>query len=190
MFPDVFGYDRAGTAGWAPVAEAVGPEPQEADFADAASFHRASDAWRRAISKTPEFREFVATRIEKGQRASSLVGNQYTGSIFLSLMSTLEADLQEGQDLTGAHVGFAAYGSGAKAKVFAGVVQPGWAEVVGAFELFARLQTRQALTAVQYEDLHRGVPGDSLAPPEAEFALVDVASEGELVGVRRYAWVA
>ena len=54
----------------------LGPEPRRADFADEAAFHRASDQYRRALSKTPEFKDFVATRIEKGQRASSLVGNQ------------------------------------------------------------------------------------------------------------------
>ena len=46
------------------------------------------DSYRRAVSKTEAFKQFVEDRIEKGQRASSLIGNQYTGSIFLALMST------------------------------------------------------------------------------------------------------
>ena len=190
MFPDVFGFERRGLPMWESVEAAIGAEPQPEDFTDDADFHRASDAHRRAISKTPEYRAFVTERIEKGQRASSLVGNQYTGSIFLSLMSTLESDLLEGADLAGRHIGLAAYGSGAKAKVFAGVVQEGWAEVVSRFELFERLRARQALTADQYLALHRGVEGDSLAAPQEEFALVDVAETDGLVGVRRYSWVA
>ena len=105
-------------------------------------------------------------------------------------MSTLESDLLEGADLAGRHIGLAAYGSGAKAKVFAGVVQEGWVEVVSRFELFERLRARQALTADQYLALHRGVEGDSLAAPQEEFALLDVAETDGLVGVRRYSWVA
>jgi hydroxymethylglutaryl-CoA synthase len=190
MFPDVFRYDRRGLDVWDAIVDQIGPEPRPANFADGPSFERASDQYRRAISKTPQFREFVATRIEKGQRASSLVGNQYTGSIFLSLMSTLEADLADGTDLTGQHIGLAAYGSGAKAKVFTGVVQPGWAAVARQFRLFDRLRARTALTTAQYEALHRGEVYESVAQPAAEFALVDVASEGALEGTRRYAWVA
>ena len=34
--------------------------------------------------KTDEFKQFVDRRIEKTQRASSLIGNHYTGSIFFS----------------------------------------------------------------------------------------------------------
>ena len=190
MFPDVYRFDRRGLPVWDEIVAQIGPEPRAEDFADEAAFHRASDQYRRALSKTPQFRAFVAERIEKGQRASSLVGNQYTGSIFLALMSTLEADLEDGVDLVGQHIGMAAYGSGAKAKVFTGVVQPGWIGVARRFGLFSRLQARIPLTTAQYEDLHRGVAADSVAAPAAEFTLVDVADEGELVGVRRYAWVA
>ncbi len=190
MFPDVFRYDRRGLTVWQDIVAEIGPEPVEADFDSETDFHRASDQYRRAISKTPQFKEFVATRIEKGQRASSLVGNQYTGSIFVSLMSTFEADLEEGSALSGQHIGLAAYGSGAKAKVFSGIVQEGWAEVTRRFELFARLRARKALTTEQYEDLHRGVMPRSISQPAAEFALVGVEREGELEGTRHYAWVA
>jgi hydroxymethylglutaryl-CoA synthase len=190
MFPDVFRHDRRGTAGWDAIVEQIGSEPVDADFDDEAAFHRASDAYRRAISKTPQFRQFVAERIEKGQRASSLIGNQYTGSIFLALMSTLESDLQDGTELAGASLGLCGYGSGAKAKVFTAVVQPGWKAVVGRFELFERLTGRRALTVQEYEALHRGEQAGSVVTPRHEFALVDVEETGELAGRRAYAWVA
>lgn len=189
MFPDVFRFDRRGHPAWDAVIDEIGPEPEAADFEDEAEFHGASDRYRRAISKTEAFRAFAADRIERGQRASSLIGNQYTGSIFLALMSTLQSDLDEGSELTGQQVGLAGYGSGAKAKVFAGVVQPQWKEIAARFQLFERLALRRALSAREYEDLHRGVRVESVRRPEGEFALVDVSSHGELAGRRSYAWV-
>ncbi len=190
MLPDVFRYDRRDQPVWAEVVAAIGPEPTAAEHPDPTELARASDRYRRAISKTPAFQAFVAERIEKGQRASSLVGNQYTGSIFLALMSTLEADLADGTALAGAHIGLAAYGSGAKAKVFTARVAPGWAAVAGRFGLFDRLASRTALSADQYEALHRGRAGASVLPPAGEFTLIDVDRSGPLEGVRRYAWAA
>ena len=48
---------------------------------------------------------FIQTKLKKGQRASSLIGNQYTGSIFLALMSTLESDLEDNADIEGTYFG-------------------------------------------------------------------------------------
>lgn len=189
MFPDVFKHDRRGTLLWDAIVAEIGDEPRAEDHPDAAAFEQAKDAYRRKISKTPAFRAFVSERIERGQRASSLVGNQYTGSIFLALMSTLESDLIDGNDMAGARIGLCGYGSGAKAKVFEGVVQPGWAEVVGRFELFARLSQRTAISAEVYEALHRGAQDDSVLPPAGEFALVSVGGDDLLEGTRHYDWI-
>ena len=128
----------------------------------------------------------MARRIERGQRASSLVGNQYTGSIFLALLSTLEADLAEGNDLTGHRIGFCGYGSGAKAKVFEGTVQQGWQRAVARIKLFERLSARVRLDAVSYEQLHHGRLRESVAAPAGEFALDRIEEDGQRV----YAWVA
>ena len=190
MFPDVFRHDRRGLPEWEAIVAEIGPEPRLEDFETEAEFHRADDAYRRSLSKTPAFQAFVAERIEKGQRASSRIGNQYTGSIFLALMSTLESDLLEGNDLDGTTVGLCGYGSGAKAKVFTGIVQPEWRGIVGRFQLFARLDHRQALSGDEYEALHRGTCDASIVRPSREFALVEVERDGELAGRRQYRWVA
>ena len=100
------------------------------------------DAYRRKISKTTQYTQFHAERIEKGQRASSLIGNQYTGSIFLALMSTFESDLEDNSNLDNTLFGMCGYGSGAKAKVFEGKVNPRWREVVATWRLFERLAGR------------------------------------------------
>ncbi|MFT4975350.1 MAG: hydroxymethylglutaryl-CoA synthase [Myxococcota bacterium] len=187
MFPDVFKHDRQGTPQWQAIVDEIGPPPS----ADDPERERAEEVYRRKISKTAAFREFVAERIERGQRASSLIGNQYTGSIFLALVSTLESDYIDENDMTGERIGLCGYGSGAKAKVFEGIVQPRWREVAARFGLLDRLTERTAIQWSSYEALHRGTQADSLLPPREEFALMSISSggEGQLVGERRYAWI-
>ena len=136
-------------------------------------FERANDSYRRHISKTEEFKRFVDERIERTTRASSLIGNQYTGSIFLALMSTMECG----------------YGSGAKAKVFEGIVQPQGREIASRFHLFERLSGRHPINKTVYEALHRGSRKRSVVKPSDEFALVGIGGEGNLEGQREYRWV-
>ena len=160
MFPDVFRHDRRHLSMWEGIVQEIGPEPLPSEFHDTPDgieeFERANDSYRRLISKTPEFKTFVEQRIEKTQRASSLIGNQYTGSIFLALMSAMESDYIENVEMEGSHIGLCGYGSGAKAKVFEGVVQPGWREIASRFHLFERLSTRHAINKTVYEALHMG----------------------------------
>jgi len=193
MFPDIFRHDREGTEMWGPIAEQLGPMPAEHDdSADAQLieiWEKAMDGYRRAISKTPEYLDFHASRIEKGQRASSLIGNQYTGSIFLALMSTFESDLEENSNLDNTLFGLCGYGSGAKAKVFEGKVSPRWREVVSRWHLFERLAGRVAIDHVTYENLHKGLQDDSVVTPQGEFALVEIGDEGVDEGARRYKWI-
>ena len=105
MFPDVFRHDRRELPMWENIVSEIGPEPFPEDFDDTPEgyeeFEKANDSYRRLISKTEEFKQFVEQRIEKTQRASSLIGNQYTGSIFLALMSTKESDYLDGTDMKG-----------------------------------------------------------------------------------------
>jgi len=193
MLPDVFKHDRRDLPMWQEIEAEVGPEPMAENFADAPevgdALTKAQDQYRRLIANTQQFRGFVENKLEKSQRASSLVGNQYTGSIFLGLMSMLESDYLERADLTGQKVGFCSYGSGAKAKVFEGEVQPGWQEVASRFQLFKRLAARRAIDALVYESLHRGTTEQSVVPPAREFVLVSIGGQGNLAGQRRYAWV-
>ena len=134
MFPAVFAYERRGSASWTDVEAEIGLPPSIEDFDDTpegqAEHGKAMDGYRRSISKTQAYREFHAERIEKGQRASSLIGNQYTGSIFLAMMSTFESDYESDSPLDDQQFGLCGYGSGAKAKVFEGIVSDRWREVV------------------------------------------------------------
>lgn len=192
MFPDVFRHDREHTAMWEDVVAEIGPMPERPasdDEETLAAWEKEKDAYRRKISKTTQYTQFHAERIEKGQRASSLIGNQYTGSIFLALMSTFESDLEDNTNLDNALFGMCGYGSGAKAKVFEGKVNPRWREVVATWRLFERLAGRMAIDHVTYENLHKGTQDNSVIEPKGEFALVDIGEEGVEEGARRYRWI-
>ncbi len=107
----------------------------------------------RAIAKTPVYKSFVQNKIEPGERASSLVGNLYTGSIFLSLISCLASLAPE--ELANQKIGFFAYGSGSKSKVFEGELVPGYSKFIQRIKLFDRLEDRIRINIDQYEYLHK-----------------------------------
>lgn len=193
MFPDVFMMDRKNTQIGDAIMKQIGEDPS-ADETKMASLsaseqEKVKNGYRRLISKTEEYRKFTADKIEKTQKASGLVGNQYTASIFLALMSTLEIDLNEGSDLNGKKIGFCAYGSGAKSKVFQGVVQKDWSAIAKRFNLFARLENRTAIDAGTYEALHRGYQLASVVKPSGEFILKSVGGSDVLEGHRKYTWI-
>ena len=114
--------------------------------------------------------------------ASSLIGNQYTGSIFLALMSAMESDYLDDTDMESMKIGLCGYGSGAKAKVFEGIVQEGWREIASRFHLFERLSTRHAINKTVYEALHReeGVPMELTGEVEEAMEGVKTAIYHEL----------
>lgn len=145
-------------------------------------------AWVKAVTKTAAYRQFVQEKIEKGERASSLVGNLYTGSIFLSLMSLLEADAAAGGLKPGDRIGCFAYGSGSKSKVFEVALAGEWAEVAGRFGLMDRLGRRKAIDYATYEQLHRGLTTASVAPQPGVFYLESVhEARDQQEGARTYA---
>jgi hydroxymethylglutaryl-CoA synthase len=140
----------------------------------------------KAASQTPEYQLFVKNKLEKAQRASSLIGNLYTGSVFMALMSTLEADAQENSRLAGKKIGFVAYGSGSKSKIFEGIVQPGWKAVASQFFLSEQLDNRKALDYETYENLHHHRRHHSVLPQEGRFALHSIGVDGVVLGARYY----
>ena len=104
-------------------------------------------------------------------------------------MSTFESDLEDNSNLDNVLFGMCGYGSGAKAKVFEGKVNPRWREVVATWRLFERLAGRMAIDHVTYENLHKGTQDNSVIEPRGEFALVDIGEEGVEEGARRYRWI-
>lgn len=188
MFSDIFVdtlRKRGEWKNWTAANGLADPEPE--DFATVADYQKALAEVLRAVTKTRAYQDFVQEKIEAGERASSLMGNLYAGSVLLSLMSTLETGLLEDQDMDGQRIGFFSYGSGSKSKVFVGTVQPAWQDSVRSFQLFQRLEQRQAVDYDTYEQLHRGSLPGSVLPPEDTFYLKHIETEkGVREGARTY----
>jgi hydroxymethylglutaryl-CoA synthase len=69
----------------------------------------------------------LQSQIADGQVYNRRVGNGYTASLYLGLLSLLE---NSATDLTGRRIGFFSYGSGCMGSFFGGVVQPGYREAL------------------------------------------------------------
>jgi hydroxymethylglutaryl-CoA synthase len=190
MFAELFFLEAKAGGRWESIQHETGliPPPKE-QFENEQLFLKAYSEFLRLLSKSNAYKIFVSRKIEKGERASSQIGNMYTGSIFLSLMSTLFADFEEGVDLNGKNIGFFAYGSGSKSKVFEGRVLPQWQSIVERFNLTKVLSERKSLDYYTYEQLHRGNQVSSVTPPKAAFSLKSIADSGPLIGQRTYHWL-
>lgn len=162
------------------------------DYEDREQYITKCGEFLRLVTKTKDYKDFVATQIAPGEWASSRVGNLYAGSVFLSLMATLEAALEREEELTGQSICIFAYGSGSKSKVFSATLQPDWEEVASAFDLELRLDHREAISYADYEKLHRCALKHNIAThDEGGFFLADIHEErDETEGVRHYGYAA
>jgi hydroxymethylglutaryl-CoA synthase len=190
IFSDIFAKELKSSNQWEAFNKDLGlEEPSKENFDCSDEYNKAYANFLRAITKTSQYRTFVSEKIDKGQRASSLVGNMYTCSIFLALMSVLEAELQEDKDLSNKKLGFFAYGSGSKSKVFQGTVQPGWKTIVERFNMFKNLEKRQSIEKDIYHNLHVGKMENSHIEPKEEFVLSSIGESGVTEGARYYDWI-
>ncbi|KQT17659.1 hydroxymethylglutaryl-CoA synthase [Chryseobacterium sp. Leaf404] len=142
---------------------------------------------QKAVAKSEDYLKFISDKIEKSQRASSEIGNMYTASIFMALLSALQISFNEDEDLYGKEIGFLAYGSGSKSKVFVGKVSENWKKVVSKWNLFESLKNRLAIDFETYEKLHRKQLEHSINPSYEGFGLKSVEAENPvLIGARYY----
>ena len=82
--------------------------------------------WLKKVSKSNLYKNFVEDKIAPGEMASSEIGNMYTASIFMSLISSLVDASNNDKKFEDKKIGFISYGSGSKAKIFEGTVQKNW----------------------------------------------------------------
>lgn len=162
-------------------------EPQLASFSDAKSLGKAQTGFLKSVSESSLYRRFVKDKLERAQRASQETGNLYTASIFLALMSSLECDAREHTRLAGKRLGFVAYGSGSKSKVFEAVVQKDWEQVAAGFGVFEKLNHRRPIDYDQYELLHTGAQEAPVFKERTRWGLEKVGQEGVTLGARYYA---
>jgi len=162
------------------------PQLETIRFEDKKAYGKAYAGFLKAVSESSMYQRFVKEKLEKAQRASQETGNLYTASIFLALMSTLESDFIEKAQLDKKRIGFVAYGSGSKAKVFEGIVQPGWEAVVRHFQVFKKLKNRQEIDYDQYEALHKNTLEAPVFTEKGRWALDHIGAEGVTLGARYY----
>lgn len=188
MFVEEFVEERKRKGVWeSDVAKFGFVEPLATQFPDSKSFGKAQAGFFKSVSESTLYKRFVKDKLERAQRASQDTGNLYTASIFLALMSSLESDANEKSGLAGKRIGFVAYGSGSKAKVFEAVVQKGWETVAARFGVFEKLKNRRAIDYDQYELLHTGEQEGPVFKEEKRWGLERIGQEGVTLGARYYA---
>ncbi|PTT77339.1 MULTISPECIES: hydroxymethylglutaryl-CoA synthase family protein [unclassified Chryseobacterium] len=141
---------------------------------------------QKAVAKSDGYIQFINDKIEKSQRASSEIGNMYTASIFMALLSALQTSFNENEELAGQQIGFLGYGSGSKSKVFAGKVSENWKKVVKKWNLFESLKNRTAIDFETYEKLHRKQLQNSVNENYKGFGLKSVELENPVLKGARY----
>lgn len=77
-----------------------------------------------------------------------VVGNIYTGSLYLSLLSLLE---QQESLVAGARIGLFSYGSGAVGEFFTGILQPGFRSHLNVAQHTHLLSSRTEVSIAEYE---------------------------------------
>ena len=133
-------------------------ERHQVDFADFAAFclhlpypKLALKGLNKIIPKdlNPENKERLTSNFEASITYSRQIGNIYTGSLYLGLLSLLE----QSQNLkTGDKIGFFSYGSGAVSEIFSGRLVEGYKDMLRSdrLDIFAQ---RHNLSVADYEQL-------------------------------------
>jgi hydroxymethylglutaryl-CoA synthase len=144
----------------------------------------------KEISKSEEYKTFVNDKLQPAELASSLIGNLYTGSIFMGLLSTLTHFYDTKKEISGTKFGFLAYGSGSKSKVFEGTIQPEWQSAISQIKLFENLTKSVEIDFDTYERLHKKEQKQSIRTPKNEWVLNRIEKEiPTLIGARYYKWI-
>ena len=144
----------------------------------------------KIIAKSAEYQSFVKNKIAPSEIASGQIGNIYSGSIFLGMLSTLCYHFKENNEIANYKFGFIAYGSGSKSKVFEAEVQPKWQSVVSKIKLFETIDKSLVIDFETYLKLHKKEQKKSIIQPKNEFILDFIEKENPvLVGARYYKFV-
>ncbi|WP_028273492.1 hydroxymethylglutaryl-CoA synthase [Atopococcus tabaci] len=119
-------------------------------------------AFRAIIDEaSEEVQESLKQRYEESIAYNKVVGNIYTGSLYLSLLSLLE----QGEELTeGARIGLFSYGSGAVGEFFSGTLKAGYQQYMLGEKHQEMLDNRKELSIEEYEDIfEQSLPTDGSA---------------------------
>ena len=144
----------------------------------------------KEVSKSEAYQKFVADKLQPAEIASSLIGNLYTGSIFMGLLSTLSHFYHTKKEISGQKIGFLAYGSGSKSKVFEATIQENWKSAIAKVKLFETLKESVEIDFETYEKLHKKEQIEAILSPKNEWVLDRIEKENSnLIGARYYKWI-
>ncbi|SEK95980.1 hydroxymethylglutaryl-CoA synthase [Carnobacterium iners] len=101
---------------------------------------------------TKEDQERILENYQKSIQYNKVVGNIYTGSLYLSLLSLLEqtAGLE-----AGSRIGLFSYGSGAVGEFFTGILQPDYQNHLNSTQHKNHLSARRKISVEEYESIFR-----------------------------------
>ena len=144
----------------------------------------------KEIGKSDDYKAFAAEKFAPAEAASSDIGNMYSGSIFMALLSTLYFHHAKDNEIKGGKLGFLAYGSGAKSKAFEGLIEEGWKAQISKTQLFEVLEQAKPIDIKTYDALHKKELKTSVITPKNEHILDRIEKENPvLIGARYYKWV-
>ncbi|MFT4826944.1 MAG: hydroxymethylglutaryl-CoA synthase [Bacteroidia bacterium] len=106
----------------------------------------ADDDAKKQFVKSPFYKKWTTEKVAAGDRLSSKMGNLYTASIFLSLVSYFTSS----EVVAGNSLLCFAYGSGSKAKVFEAEVQEAFANQLVNWKIDEQLDARTPISFDQY----------------------------------------
>jgi hydroxymethylglutaryl-CoA synthase len=144
----------------------------------------------KEIAKSASYLDFVTQKIAPSEVASGQVGNIYTGSIFLGLLSALCYHFKENNKIENTKFGFIAYGSGSKSKVFEAEIADDWKSIIEKVKLFETLDNCQEIDFDTYLKLHKKEQKTSVSIPENEFVIDYIENQNPVfLGARYYKFV-
>mgnify|MGYP001328059972 CR=1 FL=1 len=142
--------------------------------------------WIKKVSKSDIYMSFIEDKISPGEKASSEIGNMYTASIFMSLISSLVEALEKDRELENKKIGFISYGSGSKAKIFEGTIQRDWTKKTKPIKLFENLDNRKKVSINIYEDLHNRKIASNINNNNGIIKLSKISNGEFTEGLRNY----
>lgn len=100
-----------------------------------------------SAAKEHFFSETFTRKVEPGLLGAREVGNIYTGSVYMGLVSLLET---EGEKVEGKRVGVFSYGSGCGAEFFLCQIKTGIGEIIKGLRFKEQLERRKRITFEKY----------------------------------------
>jgi hydroxymethylglutaryl-CoA synthase len=125
----------------------------------------------REFRKSPEFRDFVASKMSLGSDIMKEIGNVYCAALPAWIAAGMEEAAALGRPLTGGKILAVGYGSGDAAEAIPMTVPEGWEDAASRIGFKSALESAQNLTRGQYESLHDSGTAQGLSDPGDGFVI-------------------